>query len=123
MYIVKAFDKRTGNTYVYESISYWDKEKGQPRSRRKLIGRLDPETNEIVPTRKKKAAIPQNDSDENGLDFKALYDSLVLENKGINDKLVQQSKQIAELSLQVQTYDASIQQIIRVLQAITPLSK
>lgn len=48
--IVKLTDKRTGVTYVYESESYWDKEKKQPRSRRKLIGKIDPETNEIVPT-------------------------------------------------------------------------
>ena len=85
--------------------------------------KIDPETNEIVPTRKKKAAVPAKDSDENSPDFKALYDSLVLENKSINEKLVQQSKQIAELSLQVQTYNASIQQIIKVLQSIAPLSK
>ena len=50
MAIVKQYDKRSGNTYVYESTSYWDKEKKQPRSRRKLIGRLDPETGNVVPT-------------------------------------------------------------------------
>ena len=50
MAIVKQYDKRSGNTYVYESASYWDKEKKQPRSRRKLIGRLDPETGNVVPT-------------------------------------------------------------------------
>ena len=47
---VKQLDKRSGITYVYESVSYWDKEKKQPRSRRTLIGRLDPVTGEIVPT-------------------------------------------------------------------------
>lgn len=31
-------------TYVYESQSYRDKETKQPRSKRKLIGRLDDET-------------------------------------------------------------------------------
>lgn len=50
MAIVKQLDKRSGITYVYESTSYWDKEKQQPRSKRTLIGRLDPETGEIVPT-------------------------------------------------------------------------
>ena len=49
MSIVKLKDKRTGTTYVYESESYWDKEKKQPRSRRKLIGKLDEETGEIIP--------------------------------------------------------------------------
>ena len=32
MSIVKNKDKRTGITYVYESQSYWDKEKKQPRA-------------------------------------------------------------------------------------------
>ena len=52
MSLVKLKDKRTGTTYVYESESYWDKEKKQPRARRKLIGKLDEETGEIVPTGK-----------------------------------------------------------------------
>ena len=50
MALIKHLDKRSGITYVYESESYWDKEKKQPRSRRKLIGRLNLETGEIVPT-------------------------------------------------------------------------
>lgn len=43
-------DKRSGKTYVYETTYYWDKEKKQSRSKRTLIGRLDEETGEIVPT-------------------------------------------------------------------------
>ena len=49
MSIVKLKDKRSGTVYVYESESYWDKEKGQPRNKRKLIGKLD-EAGNIVPT-------------------------------------------------------------------------
>lgn len=52
MSLVKLKDKRSGTTYVNESESYWDKEKKQPRSRRKLIGKLDEDTGEIVPTGK-----------------------------------------------------------------------
>ncbi len=51
MSIVKLKDKRSGTVYVYESESYWDKEKGQPRNKRKLIGKLD-ESGNIVPTGK-----------------------------------------------------------------------
>lgn len=64
MSIVKLKDKRSGTTYVYESESYWDKEKKQPRARRKLIGKLDEATGEIVPTGKsgrKKGASGQGD--------------------------------------------------------------
>ena len=50
MSIIHHFDKRSGLTYVYESTSYWDKEKKQPRSHRVLIGRLDPATGEVVKT-------------------------------------------------------------------------
>ncbi len=50
MSYVNQFDKRSGITYVYESVSYWDKEKKQPRSRRKLVGRLDLKTGKIIPT-------------------------------------------------------------------------
>lgn len=54
--IVYQTDKRSGITYAYRSVSYWDKEKQQSRAKRTLIGRVDPETGEIKPTRKKKTA-------------------------------------------------------------------
>ena len=50
MAIIKQFDKRSGITYVYDSISYYDKEKKCSRAKRTLIGKLDPETGEIIPT-------------------------------------------------------------------------
>ncbi len=50
MSYVKNKNNKTGITYVYESESYWDPEKKQPRARRKLIGKIDEETGEIVPT-------------------------------------------------------------------------
>lgn len=48
--IVYQKDKRSGITYAYQSISFWDKEKKQSRARRTLIGRVDNITGEIVPT-------------------------------------------------------------------------
>lgn len=51
MSIVKIKDKRIGVIYVYEQEkSVWDPEKKQARSKRTLIGKIDPETGEIVPT-------------------------------------------------------------------------
>lgn len=50
MAIVKQLDKRSGITYAYESVSHWDKEKKQSRSTRKLIGRVDDATGEIIAT-------------------------------------------------------------------------
>lgn len=50
MAIIKQHDKRSGITYAYEAIYHWDKEKQQSRCKRKLIGRVDEATGEIVPT-------------------------------------------------------------------------
>ena len=44
-------DKKTGTKYAFESTSYWDKDKQQPRSRRKYLGKVDPETGKIIPSR------------------------------------------------------------------------
>lgn len=59
MAIVTQTDKRTGITYAYETQYYWDKEKKQSRSKRSCVGKVDPKTGNIVPTRgraKKKVA-------------------------------------------------------------------
>jgi hypothetical protein len=76
MAIIHQHDKRSGITYAYESISYWDKEKKQSRAKRKLIGRVDPETGEITPTdgRGKKGKTEKATSDDQ--DYKVLYEKL-----------------------------------------------
>lgn len=51
MGLVYQKNKKTGITYVYENKAYWDKEKKQSRAKRILIGKLDPETNEVIKTR------------------------------------------------------------------------
>jgi hypothetical protein len=64
MAYIKQYHKDTDTTYVYESESYWDPEKKQARSRRKVVGKLDPVTGEIIPTgkrgrKKKEAAVTE----------------------------------------------------------------
>ena len=51
MAIVHLKNKHNGTTYVYESENYWDKEKKQSRSRRKCLGKLDPVTGELIPSK------------------------------------------------------------------------
>jgi len=52
--IVYQENKKSGIVYAYEDRPYWDPEKKQSRSKRKLLGKVDPETGDIVPTRKRK---------------------------------------------------------------------
>jgi transposase len=51
--IVYQTNKKTGVTYAYESIAYWDKEKKQSRAKRRCIGKVDPKTQQIISTRKR----------------------------------------------------------------------
>ena len=60
MGIINQHDKRTNITYVYQSTSYWDKTKKQPRAKRTLIGKRDPTTNQIIPTDQRNKKHQQN---------------------------------------------------------------
>lgn len=77
MAIIYQHDKRSNITYAYESHSYWDKEKKTSRAKRTLIGRVDADTGEIVPTdgrcRKDKV---KSKKKEKTPDYKKLYEKL-----------------------------------------------
>ena len=66
MAIIQQYRKDTDTTYVYESESYWVPELRQSRSRRKLLGKLDPATGEIVPCGKRgpKKRIPEGGEEQ-----------------------------------------------------------
>ena len=96
MAIIKQYDKRSGITYAYESHSYWDPEKKMTRAKRKLIGRVDPETGEIIPTdgrnRKKKDSTVMDEKD-----YKKLYEKM-LKKCASQEALIKSLKQqLAEL--------------------------
>ena len=54
MAVVYQTNHKTGTTYAYENAPYWDRKKQQSRASRKLIGKVDPGTGDIVPTREYK---------------------------------------------------------------------
>lgn len=91
MAIVKQYHKDTGITYVYESESYWDAEKQQGRSRRKCIGKIDPETGEIVPTgkrgRKKKEAVKTEYDDTQLREMTGKYERVYAELVSLKEQL------------------------------------
>ncbi len=87
MSISKSYNKQNGVTYVYEVIeNYWDKEKKQSRSKRKLIGKIDPATGEIVPTSSRGRQRKSEDTEN----YKSLYEKAQKE-------LVKKDRRIKEL--------------------------
>lgn len=117
--IIKKLNKQTGITYVYESESYWDKEKQQPRSKRKLIGKIDPDTGEIVPTGKK--GRPKKESDD-GIQGNSSVDLELLCQKQA-EQLRQQENEILELKKRVMDLNLTVNDCRRRLEKISTLSK
>ena len=50
-----------GQTYLYRSTSYWDKEKKQSRSKKVYLGKKDPSTGKLIP--KSQPSIPTSSQD------------------------------------------------------------
>lgn len=51
-YRVHQTNKKTGVTYVYEAVSYWDKDKKQSRNKQVCIGKLDLCSGELIPSKR-----------------------------------------------------------------------
>ncbi|MDI9470448.1 MAG: hypothetical protein QM296_09605 [Bacillota bacterium] len=100
MAIVYQHDKRCGITYAYESKSYWDKETKKRRAKRKLIGRVDPETGEIVPTDGRRRNAEQNKAAKEKLHEEALYEKAL-------KQIAAQEALIAHLKKELEQRDAS----------------
>ena len=110
--IIKQYHKDTDTTYVYESISHWDPEKKQARSSRKCIGKVDPDTGEIVPTGKRgrkktsTASAPDNAADiklTQQLDkARADLTSLKTQNAVLSEKVKQLTRENQQLALAMQ---------------------
>lgn len=51
-YQVRQVNKKTGVTYVYEAVSVWNKELKQARNKQVCIGKIDPATGKIIPSKR-----------------------------------------------------------------------
>lgn len=116
--IITQYHKDTDTTYVYESKSYWDPEKKQARSDRKCIGKIDPETGEVVPTgkrgRKKTSSNPSTDD--------AAVSKLNKQLEKAKEDIVSLKAQNADLSEQVKVLTKENQQLTSAVQKIWSLS-
>lgn len=108
--IVYQTNPSTGVKYAYESISYWDKEKKAPRSKRKYIGRVDPETGEIIKgTRKRKNSAASDEADSGN-------------SRMLQDELEKKDAEIAGLKKQLEEMTARLNKAERILKDIRTLA-
>ena len=114
MAITKSKDNRTGITYVYSSESYWDKEKKAPRNRKKLIGKIDEATGEIVPTGKRGRKPKAEAAGDAGNDYRKLYESA-------KEELRQKEQMILELNARLSEVKKELKQAAQTLEKIRAL--
>ena len=110
-------NKSNGTTYVYESESYWVPELGQSRSRRKLLGKLDPATGEIVPCGKrgpKKKQAEVGEEQVSASEYSKLlgqYEQSQTEATKLRLNLTEMEKELSDLRKQNQRMANTIQKI------------
>ena len=99
--IVYQTDKKTGVKYAYESVSYWDKEKQQPRSKRTYIGRVDPVTNEIIRKKERNTHSADELQEDSANELEKLRKELALkeeEIRSLTSALKEKNRTISRLS-------------------------
>ena len=108
MAMVKQYHADTDTTYVYSSEYYWDPEKKQSRSKRRLIGKIDPDTGEIIPTGKKTGR-PRRSAAEDPEQDPPLQGSI----PGSDQEDSRKDKTIRELKLALDQKDEQIRTLER----------
>ena len=77
MSLVYLKNKKNNVTYVYECISFWNKEKKRPDSTRTCIGKLDPTSGDITPSKKQVASIEPTFASIKTIGATLLFDYIV----------------------------------------------
>jgi transposase len=70
--LVYQKNKKSGVVYVYEDRPYWNPDIKQSRSKRTCIGKIDPLTGDIVPTRGRRKSKPHVPEEETALETSLL---------------------------------------------------
>lgn len=113
MSIVKSYSKANDTTYVYEQDMKWNPQTKRPEGTRKLIGKIDPATGEIVPTgkrgRKKKEPESNVQTDP----------QLVKQNQSLQSMVDSLRKQITDLTMENSDLKKERNELERKLQRIT----
>ena len=109
--IVYQTNKKTGAKYAYESISYWDKEKKQPRSKRKYIGRVDPETGGII---------RKGEKQDKG---ESVNTSQSQDLQMLRDEITEKNRQIVELKKQMAILSEKYHRTVKTVKQINSLSE
>ena len=107
MSIVYYTNKVTGVKYAYESTAHWDPVRKQSRPSKKYLGRVDPITNEVIPSAGRRGRVKRSedtihDPEMLNRDYKERYEQLLTSAQETSGRLQEAEKQIQKLEKQLQ---------------------
>jgi len=143
MAIVQCHNRKSGITYVYDSVCFFDDQQGKYRYKRKLLGKLDPETGEMVPTGKRGGYYPRRDKTAEPIPLEPLkpgrkkkaasgapsvsdaailetFEKLKAENKLLEERITFLERKMDAREKKHQAFVAEHNRFIQKLQAIIP---
>ena len=99
--------QKSGVIYAYENLGTWDKVNKKPICRRRLIGKVDPVTKEIVPTdQRNKSQSPDYVQPPYEKGRKKEILRLLKENYELKQKIEELEKKIAEATAKIEAAEA-----------------
>ena len=120
--IVRSYNKRNNTYYVYESTSYWDASTKTPRNHRRLIGKIDPISGEVVPTGKR--GRPRKTADEQQAPIPAIAetkpDTSACEIARLNAALEHSEKRNASQEAQIKSLEGEVRRLSYHLKTLVP---
>ena len=127
--IVKGYSKQTKTTYIYEQDYTWNPEKGRSEGTRKLIGKIDPVTGEMIPTgkpgRPKKKPSPPEEGNQVPLTnpYEAEMKVLLQRNKELTDEIADLKKSLRESEKKLSSMIKAVNSAVRQLNALTDVTE
>jgi hypothetical protein len=123
MPIVK-YKNQSGVVYAYDQTSVYDPVKKQSRPVRKYLGRVDPETGEIISTAGRRGRPPKKEGDEKSAsetvekDYKKLFEDKCREFESLEKKLLKEKQENQKLTERISVLRQSLSDIKNLVAAM-----
>ena len=109
---ILKYANQSGVVYAYESISEWDPEKKQSRSKRRCLGRVDPDTGEIIPTSGKRGRQAKEKEDTYNNPESADYNSAMSKLKADLEAVRKQNQELIKENKKLKAALSKIEKVI-----------
>ena len=123
-YTRNSFNQKVNTTYVYQVTEYLNEETQEKVLKRKVIGKLDPDTGNVIPTARKRASSIHEDvsSSEYNAKYKDLLSTIQRQeehNKTIHAQMVAVLKSTTARFQEIsRTIDKAVSEINRLIELI-----